>query len=255
MLDHGERDERLEHRHFDRLAPAGFLALIKRREHRAHHAIRPGLVGQHGRHEMRLVRHDRLQHGDAASGLDDVVIGGLGAHRPLGAEAVGRKVDQPRIGPGEYFVGDTEPGRRFGAEIMHQHVGARGKPKQCIPAERFFEIEHEAALVAVAAEEERGHALVPSRPELAGGVALRRFDLHDIGTEVAEVLRRIGPEHHRAAIENFYARQRSRHDLLPADHALLRASGVGWQARFQNDSAGGNRAGRAVSCERGFELH
>ncbi len=88
---------------------------------------------------------------------------------------------------------------------MHEHVGALGEPQEG-PSTRFIlEIEHDAALVAVAAEKERGHARVASGAELPGGVALRRFDFDDVGAEVAELLRRIRAEHDRSAIQNFHA--------------------------------------------------
>src|SRR3546814_20144842 len=83
MLDHGERDERLEHRDFDLLPQAGALAGEKRRHDRIGAGQPRNLVGD-----------DRAQIGRLAPGepglkidpprrrLDDVVIGGK---VPLGA--------------------------------------------------------------------------------------------------------------------------------------------------------------------------
>src|SRR3546814_18145388 len=77
MLDHGERDERLEHRDFDLLPQAGALAGEKRRHDRIGAGQPRNLVGD-----------DRAQIGRLAPGapgmktdkprrrLDDVVLGG-----------------------------------------------------------------------------------------------------------------------------------------------------------------------------------
>ena len=211
MLDHHERDQGFVHRHFDRLALARALAREQRGQQRGDHAVGAGLVGDDGRQEARLARHDALQRGQARSRLDDVVVRRLRPHRPGRAIAVGREIDQTRIDLLEGLVLHAQPLGRLGAIVVHQHVGGLGELEQRVAAGVLLEVEHDRALGAIAAEIEGRHAGIARRPELARGVAFGRFDFHHIGAQIAQLLRCPRPQHDRRAIENPNAGQRTRH--------------------------------------------
>ena len=190
MLDHDEGDQGFVHRHLDGLALAGALAREQRGQQRRDHAVGAGLVGDDGRQEARLARDHGLQRRQARSRLDDVVVGGLRAHRPGRAVAVGREVDEARIDLLERLVLHPQPAGGVGAIIVHQHVGGLGQLEQRLAAGLLLEVEHDRALGAIAAEIEGGHARIARRPELARGVALGRLDLDHVGAEIAQLLGR-----------------------------------------------------------------
>ena len=211
MLDHHERDQRLEHRDLDGLTLAGPLAREEGREQGRDHAVGAGLVGNDRRQETRLAGDDALQSGETRARLDDVVVGRLGAHRARGAIAVGRDIDEPRIGLLERLVFDAEASCRIGPVIVHQHVGGLGQLEQRLAAGVLLEVEHDRALGAIAAEIEGRHARIARRPEHARGVAFGRLDLDHVGAEIAELLRRPRAQHDRGAVENSHSGQRTRH--------------------------------------------
>ncbi len=62
---------------------------------------------------------------DAGGGLDDVIVGGLLAARPVLAERRERRVDQPRIDRGQRLVTKPQGFERAGAVVLDEHVGGR----------------------------------------------------------------------------------------------------------------------------------
>ena len=211
MLDHDEGDQRLEHRHFDRLSLAGLLARIKRRQYRRDDAVGAGLVGNDRGHEARLVGDHGLQRGKTRARLDDVVIGGLRSHRSRGAVAVGGEINEARIDLLELLVLDAEAlgGRR--PIVVHQHVSGLGELEQRLAPALLLEVEHDRTLGAIAAKIERGHAGMTRRSHLTRRIAFRRLDLDHVGAEIAQLLRGPRPEHDRGAVDDTKSSQRARH--------------------------------------------
>ncbi len=224
MLDHHERDQRLEHRHLDRLALAGALAREEGCEQRRDHAVGAGLVGDDRRQEAWLAGDDALQRGEARARLDDVVVGCLRAHRARGAITVGRDIDEPRIDLLELLVFDAEALGRIGPVVVHQHVGGLGELEQSLAAGILLQIEDDRALGAIAAEIEGRHPRMASRPEHTRRVAFGRLDLDHVGAEVAELLRGPRTQHDSRAVENSHSGQRTRH--LHLLHAFCRILAV-----------------------------
>ena len=55
------------------------------------------------------------------------------------------------------------------------------------------------------------HPWIAIRPGVAHHVAARRLDLHDVGAEVGEDLRRVRPHHHGGEVEDAHAGKRAAH--------------------------------------------
>ena len=186
-----------------------FSRAIERREDRLRRHEPAGLVAQDGRRVARLAGELIHQARDAAQPLDDVVIGRPPAVGPVLAPAVDAGVDQPRIALAQRLRPEPEPIELLRPDVVHEHVGPIDQPQQRLARRRGLEVEHDAALVAVDPHEQRGHVAAHARPGVARGVALRRLDLDDVGAEIAQHLRGIGPEHHRGEIEHAHARERA----------------------------------------------
>ena len=209
MLDHDERHHGLEHRDFDELPAAGLLAGIQRRQDRLRRHQPAGLVAQDGRRVARLAGQPVHQARDAAQALDDVVIGRPPAVGPVLAPAVNAGIDQPRIALAERVRAEPQRLELLRPDVVDEHVGPIDQPQQHLARRRGLQVEHDAALVAVDPHEQRGHVAADARPGVARGVALRRLDLDDVGAEIAQHLRGVGPEHHRGEIEHAHARERT----------------------------------------------
>ena len=97
-------------------------------------------------------------------------------------------VNEPGISRRQPFRLETQLRELLRPDIVHEHVGAVDQAVKRIAVAALFQIEHDAALVAVDAEEHRRHAVFDGWARLAGGVAARGFDLDDVGAEIAEPL-------------------------------------------------------------------
>ncbi len=205
MLGEHERHQLLEHRDFDELAAAGFLARQQGDRNGVGDRQRGDLVGQDGRRVARLAA-DRHQGGDAGLALDDVVIGRLAAIGPAVAVAVQRRIDQARIARAHRLMREAELFDLLRPHRMHENVGAGDQPPQRVRGRGLLEIEHQRALAAVEPHEQRRHVRRARRAGVARRIALGRLDLDDVGAHVAEHLRRQRPGDHRSQIENANAR-------------------------------------------------
>ena len=94
MLGHHEGGHGFEHRHLDRLALAGALALQQRRHHRIDHGQADRLVADQGRDKPRLAAGRLFQRDKAARPLDDVVKSGAVGERPILTVAMRRAIDE-----------------------------------------------------------------------------------------------------------------------------------------------------------------
>ena len=113
--------------------------------------------------------------------LGDLVVAGAVAVGPVLAEAGDRGVDQPRIHGAEALVVDAEPVLHVGAEVLHQHVGARRQALEDLAPARGLEVEGHRALVAVQILEVEA---VARRVAVDVGA---RLDLDDAGSHVGEL--------------------------------------------------------------------
>src|SRR5690242_18958347 len=97
-------------------------------------------------------------------------------------EAFQRTIDEPRISLGQIIVTETGPVHGAWREIYQDDVCTGGEPiKQCASFDAF-EIDGEAALVAVEGGEEAG----PETDEAAGRIAIGRLDLDHVGAEIGQ---------------------------------------------------------------------
>jgi len=204
------RRHRFEHRHFDRLALSGALALQKRRHDRIDHRQPNGLVADQGRHEARLAAGGRFERDQSAAALNDVVKG-----RPVGERAIlpvtmRRAVDQPRVDLAQPLPGEAEPCHRLRPHIVHQNIALPDQSREHRRRIRLFEVEHERALVAIEVEEDVAHLAMPGRLGIPHDVAGGRLDLDHLGAEVAEDLRRQRPQYDGRQIEDLDAGKRPR---------------------------------------------
>ena len=163
----------------------------------------------------RRVRRAVGRAGDAhqpALGLHDGVVSRLAVTRARLPEAGNRRVHQARVRGSERRV--VEALRRSGArpEVLHEDVSLLEKPVQDLPSFGVLEIERDAFLVAVDAEEVRAFAAKERRAPATGVVpSARLLDLDDPGAHVAEQHRAIRPGKHPGEVENRETVERTRH--------------------------------------------
>jgi hypothetical protein len=144
--------------------------------------------------------------------LQQIVISRLGRIGPVLSETEQAGIDEARVDCRNGLVVKLETRHRRRPDIVDQHVGLFDQPQQHAASRRLLQIEHDAALAAIGVEKHRPHAGVARRADLPGYVALRRFDLDDIGAVVAENLRRVRPHQHRRHVDDFDAFERSHSD-------------------------------------------
>ena len=208
MLGEHERHQLLEHRDFDELAAAGFLARQQSDRNGVGDRERGYFVGQDGRRVARFAA-DRHQRGDTGLALDDVVIGRLAAIGTAVAVAVQRRIDQARIARAHRLMREAEFFDLLRPHRMHENVGAIDQPPQRLGGGGLLEIEHQRALAAVEPHEQRRHVRRARRAGVARGIALGRLDLDDVGAHVAEHLRRQGACDDGCQVENANSRNSS----------------------------------------------
>ena len=135
--------------------------------------------------------------------MNDQIISRHIAHGTVGAESRERRIDESRIDGAQFFFAEFKPFHGSRAKILDQHVGAGGEPLQEFDAFGRFEIDRDAFLVSVDAEEVRALASGERGTPAAGGVAdSRLFHFHHLGAEIAEKHRAIGTGQHASQIEN-----------------------------------------------------
>ena len=205
------REHAVEERGLDPLAFAGLAPGDEGEEH-AGDGEAPGVVVHEApTHELRrrLVRGALLP-GEAAVGLHDRV-----EPRPLGERADlpergHRAVDEPRVLGAERRGVEPEAGRHARPEALHEEVGVPREPLHDGEAVRVLQINGEAPLAPVDAEEVAGQprqrrGIAPER------VALERLHLDDVGPVGREERRRDGPGDDRRAVDHAEALERTGH--------------------------------------------
>jgi hypothetical protein len=142
-----------------------------------------------------------LLHADPAHGLQDLVVPGAileGSAVPVTGQ---RAVDQARIDHLHPVVIDAEPRRDGRPEVVDQHVRPLGQPPQYLEPVGILQVEADAVLVAVDAEE-RAALVRERRRVVAQVVPLGGLDLDDVSAEVGQQRAAVGPRHVAAQIED-----------------------------------------------------
>ena len=137
------------------------------------HAQRSALLGAGDAHQSRHA-------------LSDLVDARPTAVRPRRAKAADARIDQFGVVAAKHVVAQTHLVGDAGLEVLDEDVGLPGELLQQGESLWRSEVDGQAALVAVDAQEVGTFSLV-ERPEGAQQIAARcRFDLGDIGAEVAQ---------------------------------------------------------------------
>ena len=204
---------RLQERRLHPLALAGLLAL----EQRDHDAVRAEDSGAQVR-DRDTDAHRSLprQSGDrhqAAHALRDLVEARAHAIGAVLAVARDAAVDQPRIDRGHRLVADAEPVLHIGAIVLHQHVGLRRELLQDRYPVGRFQIERDAAFVALQVLEVA--AVARSARPFAFVEPRRHLDLDYFRAPVGELAHRGRTGAHARQIDygDMRKRGRGRHDF------------------------------------------
>ncbi len=210
MLGHDEGRHRFKHRHFNSLAAAGARALQQCCHYRVDHSQPDCLVADQGRNKAGVAACRQLERNEPAAALDDVVECRSIGERAVLPVALSRAIDEPRVDLLQPFPGKAETGHRLWPHVVHQDVAVSSEPEQYRRRFGPLQIEHQGTLVAIEIEKDVTHLAVPSRAGIAHDVALGRFDLDHLGTEIAQDLCRQRPEDDCRQIEYLDPSERAR---------------------------------------------
>ena len=212
VLGEHEGGDVLEHRHLDRLAFSGAIALEQRGDDALGRDQPDDVVGEHHRHEARLAERALVGVGDAGEALDDGVVGGAVAVASGAAEPHQVAHDEPRIAAAQAFRIEPEPAERRRPHIGDEHVRGGKQPVQRLAAFLALEVERQRALVAVEVRELAGQlARVRLAAERAQEIAAGRLDLDDVRAVVGEIERRRRSHHDGGEVDDADARERAAH--------------------------------------------
>ena len=201
-----ERHRRLEHRDVDELTSTVALAGAKSREGRDRRIERGGQVRDR---DTDLHRDATLFAGDAhepALALnDDVERGPIGV-RAVESPAGDGDVDKARVRLEERGRREAEVIHGPRAQILDDHVRSAGEPFEDLAAFLAFEVDREAAFVAVESREVTALSGGEGLQEPGEVAGFRMLDLHDVGAEVGEL----------------HPAERARHVVADLDHTDAR---------------------------------
>ena len=140
---------------------------------------------------------------DAPHRLNEDVVAGFVSEWTGLAEACDAAEDQPRISSGERFVSKSPAVERSGEKIFDEDIGFVREADNEVAAFVRFEIRHEAAFVAVAAEVVGAFSGGEGGPPLAGVITgSGAFDFDDVGAEVSQLHRAIRTGEDSGEVEN-----------------------------------------------------
>ncbi len=182
------------------LSFAGNLALQQGGEN-AHGAEQPG--GQVGDGNARAHRALARQSGDGhqpAHALGDLVEAGAFPVGAVLAEAGDAPIHQPRVDRPQGFVIHAQPVLDVRAVVLYHHVGLFHQPLEQRQSLCLFQVEGDAALVAVQVLEIGPMARPPQ-----GGVAFHRgggFHLDHVGPPVRQLAHAGGPGPHPGQVQH-----------------------------------------------------
>ena len=204
-----QRQLAIQHRHVDERTLAGAAALLKRGEDadRGEEACSDIADRSAGPAGLTVNIAGNAHH--ARERLRHYIVGGLVAIRTILAEAGERRIDQAGIDRGEVPGSQSQAIHHAGAIVFHQHVALLRELEKDGPAALVLEVERQAALVAVDAEEIDAF-VVDARIKPSGLVAgLRPLDLDHIRAQGSEQPGAVGTGQHVRDIEDADALQRS----------------------------------------------
>ena len=208
MLGQHEAGHVFQHRHFDHLAQAG-LGSAEEGKADALRRDQPGdVVGHHHGHVARFADRALEGGGDAACGLDHRVIGRRFSIRPVRAEAQNGAGDEPGIGGAKPRRIQPQPGQRGGADIGDEDIGLRNHLPERPARGRDFQVDGQAALVAVELQERVPHAARYRRQRRAERIPRDGLHLDHIGAVIPQDLGRQRPHREGRHVEHPNAAER-----------------------------------------------
>src|SRR3954464_10800541 len=189
QLDAAEVEEAAAHRDLHALAAARVGPLVERGADRAEQVDRVARVADlRAGDDRRAVLETGRAH-RAAGRLGDVLVR-LGVLERARAEALQRRVDQPRVELVQVLPREPEAIHHAGAEVLDHYVGAVHELAEDLLALVGLHVEGERPLVAVQHREVQGVHVGQVAQLGAGDVpAPRLLDLDDVGSHPREELR------------------------------------------------------------------
>src|SRR5947208_13102772 len=130
--------------------------------------------------------------------------------RALEAKAADRAVDEARVDSRQLLVAEPEPVHHAGAVILDEDVRVGNEAAQDVGARLLLQVDDEALLVAVDAEEIVALARDKGRKMPRLVAEPRRLDLQHLGAEIAETLRAKRPGQDAGQVDDPDPRQRPR---------------------------------------------
>src|SRR4051795_6803376 len=214
QLHAAEVEDAAPHRDLDALAAPRVRALVERRADRAEQVDRVARVADLGAGDDRRGVLEAGRAHRAAGRLGDVLVG-LRVLERAGAEALQRRVDQPRVELVQVLPREAEAVHHARAEVLDQDVGAVDQLAEDLLALVGLHVEGEAPLVAVEHREVEAVHVGQIAQLAAGDVpAAGLLDLDDVGSHPGQELRadraglHIRHVHHADALEGLRKRHR-----------------------------------------------
>ncbi len=192
----GERDEHeservVHHRNIDHLALAGTLTRLQRQQNAndrtqtAAGQIRQLNAGNLWRSSLLAIYSKQ----SCDRNVVDVMAGFLTVRAILSISSE-RAVDQAWIDPAQRLVSDAQPVHYSGSKPLHYDIGLLDHFKECFTTCRMFQIDRDAAFIAIC-DEEVSAGVLDSRARVSHRIASARLlDLDDLGSKISEHHRR-----------------------------------------------------------------
>src|SRR3954451_5391373 len=189
QLHAAEVQDAAAHRDLDALAAPRVRSLVQRRADRAEQVDRVARVADLGAGDDRRAVLEAGRAHRAAGRLGDVLVG-LRVLERAGAEALQRRVDQPRVELVQGLPREAEAVHHARAEVLDQDVGAVDQLAEDLLALVGLHVEGEAPLVAVEHREVEAVHVGQIAQLAAGDVpAAGLLDLDDVGSHPGQELR------------------------------------------------------------------
>ena len=123
----------------------------------------------------------------AADALHNLVISRAALVRPILPEAGNGAVDDFGVDRPDGSVFQSEACHHAGGKVLDDNIGVSSQFEENLPGLFLFEVEGQAALVAVDGKEVGAFVADKGRPPMAGVIAgSRQFDFDDLGPVVAQ---------------------------------------------------------------------
>ena len=163
MFHQVERHHGFKHGDLNQGALASGLTLCQGRQNRHCGDQATGFVCRHRRKVAGCAALRLDQCGVARHALNDVVIGGFAAVRPVLVEAQQVGQYQTRVTGTQCLRGQTQTFKLLGANVVHEHIAASNQRLHCLLACGLFQVDDDALLVSVHPQKHRRHAALRGR--------------------------------------------------------------------------------------------